>query len=53
VDFNAAAKDAIVANRAAVDACAHVAELADLLEQWITQTYENRRGGAFVEAFEA
>jgi hypothetical protein len=53
MDFNAAAKSAILASRAAVDACAHVSELAALLEQWITEAYDNRRGGVFVEAFEA
>lgn len=51
--FNTAAKSAILANRAAVDVCAHVSDLAALLDQWITDTYDNRRGGLYVEAFEA
>ena len=51
--FNMAAKSAILANRAAVDACAHVSDLATLLDQWVTGTYDNRRGGRYVEAFEA
>lgn len=51
--FNSAAKSAILANRAAVDSCAHVSDLAALLDQWITSSYDNRRGGLYVEAFEA
>jgi hypothetical protein len=51
--FNTAAKNAILANRVAVDACAHVSDLAALLDQWVTATYDNRRGGLYVEAFEA
>lgn len=51
--FNTAAKGAILANRAAVDACAHVSDLAALLDQWVADTYDNRRGGLYVEAFEA
>ncbi len=51
--FNSAAKSAILANRAAVDACAHVSDLVALINQWVTGTYDNRRGGLYVEAFEA
>jgi hypothetical protein len=51
--FKAAAKRAILENKAAVDACAHVSDLAALLDQWVKDPYDNRRGGSFVEAFEA
>jgi hypothetical protein len=51
--FNTAARSAILANRAAVDARGHISDLVALLDQWVTSTYDNRRGGLYVEAFEA
>jgi hypothetical protein len=53
IGFTTAARNAILANRAAVDACRRVSDLAALLEQWVTDSYDNRRGGSYVEAFEA
>jgi hypothetical protein len=51
--FNTSASAAILSNRAAVDGCTSLSEIAALLEQWVSSDYENRRGAAYVEAFEA
>lgn len=51
-DFNMKARDAILANRAAVDGCVSLPEVVALLEQWVSSDYEYRWAAAYVEAFE-
>jgi hypothetical protein len=53
MSFTRATKNAVSANKGATDACSTITELVDLLDQCVTTTYENRRGGLYVAAFEA
>jgi Cap4 dsDNA endonuclease len=53
VAFNAAARAAVVAHQAKVDACDSLPEIAEQLEKWVRTDYEHRDGAIYVESFEA
>jgi hypothetical protein len=53
VDFNIAARHAILSHQAEVDACESLPAIAARLEQWVSADYEHRHGALYVEAFEA
>jgi hypothetical protein len=53
IGFNAAARDALLAHQAEVDACESLSEIAERLEKWVPTGYEHRYGAIYVESFEA
>jgi len=53
VAFNAAARAAVLAHQAEVDACESLSEIAERLEKWVQTGYEHRYGAIYVESFEA
>jgi hypothetical protein len=53
IDFQAAARDAVLANQDEVDACDSLSEIAERLEKWLPPSYEHRYGAIYVESFEA
>jgi hypothetical protein len=53
ISFQAAARDAVLANQAEVDACNSLPEIAERLEKWLPTGYEHRHGAICVESFEA